>query len=49
MDGHYTAFGRVISGMEHVDAIKRGDEADNGQVSDPDKIVKLQVAADASK
>lgn len=49
LDGQYTAFGRVISGMEHVDAIKRGDEADNGQVSDPDKIVKLQVAADASK
>ena len=46
LDGQYTAFGRVISGMEHVDAIKRGDEASNGQVSDPDKIVKLQVAAD---
>jgi len=47
LDGQYTAFGRVVSGMEHVDAIKRGDEANNGQVSDPDKIVKLQVAADA--
>ncbi|HEX4890446.1 MAG TPA: peptidylprolyl isomerase [Alphaproteobacteria bacterium] len=46
LDGQYTAFGRVVKGMEYVDAIKRGDEADNGQVSDPDKIVKLQVAAD---
>ncbi len=46
LDGQYTAFGRVVSGMEHVDAIKRGDEANNGQVSDPDKILKLQVAAD---
>lgn len=49
LDGQYTAFGRVISGMEHVDAIKRGDEANNGQVSDPDKIVKMQVAADVKK
>ncbi|MFZ5929723.1 MAG: peptidylprolyl isomerase [Pseudomonadota bacterium] len=49
LDGQYTAFGRVISGMEHVDAIKRGDEASNGQVSDPDKIIKMQVAADAKE
>ncbi|MCK9992081.1 MAG: hypothetical protein Dbin4_00601 [Alphaproteobacteria bacterium] len=46
LDGQYTAFGRVVKGMEYVDAIKRGDEADNGQVTNPDKIVKLQVAAD---
>jgi len=49
LDGQYTAFGRVISGMEFVDAIKRGDEASNGQVTDPDKIVKLQVAADVKQ
>ena len=49
LDGQYTAFGRVISGMEHVDAIKRGDDANNGQVTDPDKIVKMQVAADAKE
>ncbi|MEQ1888696.1 MAG: peptidylprolyl isomerase [Alphaproteobacteria bacterium] len=49
LDGQYTAFGRVVSGMEHVDAIKRGDEGDNGQVNDPDKIVKLQVAADVKE
>lgn len=46
LDGQYTAFGRVVEGMEYVDAIKRGDEANNGQVSDPDKIIKMQVAAD---
>ena len=46
LDGQYTAFGRVVSGMEYVDAIKRGDDANNGQVTDPDKIVKMQVAAD---
>ncbi|MSP43984.1 MAG: peptidylprolyl isomerase, partial [Alphaproteobacteria bacterium] len=49
LDGQYTAFGRVIKGMEFVDAIKRGDEANNGQVSNPDKIVKLQVAADVKE
>ncbi len=49
LDGQYTAFGRVISGMEHVDAIKRGEEANNGQVSNPDKIIKMQVAADAKE
>ena len=48
LDGKYTVWGRVASGMEHIDAIKKGDSADNGAVSDPDRIVKMQVAADAS-
>ena len=47
LDGKYTVWGKVVSGMEHVDAIKKGDAADNGTVSDPDRIVKMQVAADA--
>jgi peptidylprolyl isomerase len=47
LDGKYTVWGQVVAGMEHIDAIKRGDEDDNGSVSDPDRIVKLQVAADA--
>jgi len=46
LNGNYTAFGKVISGMEFVDKIKRGT-GDNGMVTDPDVIVKLQVAADA--
>ena len=32
--------------MEFVDHIKKGDPNDNGKVDDPDKIVKMQVAAD---
>ena len=44
LDGQYTAFGRVIEGMQHVDSIKRGDQRQNGKVSDPDRIVRLRVA-----
>jgi peptidylprolyl isomerase len=33
--------------MEYVDRIKKGAPAQNGNVLDPDKIVKMQVAADA--
>jgi len=48
LDRQYTVWGKVVSGMEHVDAIKKGDSARNGTVSDPDKIVKMQMAADAT-
>jgi peptidylprolyl isomerase len=48
LDRQYTVWGKVVSGMEHVDAIKKGDSGRNGSVSDPDKIVKMQVAADAA-
>ena len=46
LNGQYTAFGEVVSGMEFVDKIKKGDRNANGTVVDPDRIVKLQVAAD---
>ncbi len=46
LDGQYTIWGQVVSGMEHVDHIKKGSKSNNGSVSDPDKIVKMQVAAD---
>lgn len=49
LDGKYTIFGQVSSGMEYVDGIKHGDEARNGSVSDPDRIIRMQVAADADK
>jgi peptidylprolyl isomerase len=49
LDGKYTIWGKVVSGMEFVDKIKKGDSNDNGHVTDPDKIVKMQVAADAIK
>jgi peptidylprolyl isomerase len=48
LDGKYTIFGQVTSGMEFVDAIKRGTGA-NGMVVNPDKIVQMQVASDAAK
>jgi peptidylprolyl isomerase len=47
LDGQYTVLGEVVSGMEFVDNIKKGDEANNGMVDGPDKIVSLKVAADA--
>ena len=42
LDNQYTVWGRVTSGMELVDGLKRGEPVKN-----PDKIVKMQVAADA--
>lgn len=48
LDPNYTIFGNVTKGMEFVDHIKKGDQYNNGSVSEPqDKIVKMQVAADA--
>ena len=41
LDRGYTAFGKVIKGMEFVDKIKRGDGA-NGSVENPDKIISLR-------
>ena len=49
LDGQYTIWGEVESGMEFVDKIKKGDAARNGAVTNPDKIIKMQVAADAIK
>lgn len=49
LDGQYTVWGRVIDGMEYVDNIKKGDDFDNGAVTDPDTIVKMVVAADDDK
>ena len=41
LDRNYTAFGKVVRGMELVDSIKRGD-GNNGAVNDPDKIISLR-------
>ncbi len=49
LDGKYTIFGQVTKGMEFVDEIKKGDPDHNGTVANPDRIVKMQVAADAEK
>ena len=42
LNGQYTVYGRVISGMEHVDAIARGEPP-----MDPDRMLSMKVAADA--
>jgi cyclophilin family peptidyl-prolyl cis-trans isomerase len=45
LDRQYTVWGKVVSGMEHVDAIKKGGEHNNGAISgEPDRIVKMRVA-----
>ena len=46
LNGQYTVIGEVVSGMDAVDKIKKGPEANNGTVSNPDRIVHMQVAAD---
>lgn len=46
LNGQYTVIGEVISGMEAVDKIKAGTSANNGAVSNPDKILKMRLAAD---
>ncbi|GGH15845.1 peptidyl-prolyl cis-trans isomerase [Alsobacter metallidurans] len=47
LNGQYTVFGEVTSGMDVVDKIKKGDPNANGLVKSPDKIVSLKLAADA--
>ena len=42
LDRQYTVFGKVISGMEFVDNIKKGDESNNGSVVEPDKIISFK-------
>ena len=42
LDRQYTVFGKVVSGMELVDKIKRGDSNNNGSVKDPDKIISFK-------
>ena len=42
LNGQYTVYGRVISGMEHVDAITRGEPP-----AQPDRMISVKVAADA--
>ena len=45
LNGQYTVWGEVVSGMEYVDMIKRGTGG-NGMVSQPDEIVSVAVIAD---
>ena len=45
LDNQYTVWGRVISGMEFVDKIKKGN-GPNGSVDNPDAMISVRVAAD---
>ena len=45
LDGQYTVWGRVKEGIEFVDLIKRGD-GQNGQVTNPDKIISMKILSD---
>ena len=46
LNGKYTVVGEVVSGMDAVDKLKKG-EGQSGAVTDPDRMIKVQVAADA--
>jgi cyclophilin family peptidyl-prolyl cis-trans isomerase len=46
LNGQYTVVGEVVSGMEAIDRIKKGPQANNGMVTNPDRIVRMQVASD---
>ncbi len=47
LDGQYTIVGKVERGMELVDKIKKGDEAQNGMIAgEPDRMIKVRIAAD---
>ena len=48
LNGQYTVFGKVTSGMDHVDAIKKGSRANNGSIDGvPDTMIKVSLASDA--
>jgi cyclophilin family peptidyl-prolyl cis-trans isomerase len=42
LDRQYTVFGKVLEGMDLVDKIKKGDDSNNGAVSEPDKIISFK-------
>lgn len=47
LDRQYTVWGQVTDGMENVDKIKKGSQAQNGAVTDPDRILTARMATDA--
>lgn len=47
LDGQYTVIGEVVQGMDVVDKLKKASPGSpGGTVTDPDKMVKVQVASD---
>ena len=49
LDGKYTVWGRVVSGMEFVDEIKKAKTGSNGIVTEPDIIISMALAKDVQK
>ena len=47
LDHQYTVWGRVVSGMEIVDKIKKGDQNFNGEVKNPDKMIRVYLASES--
>ncbi|QDZ10100.1 peptidylprolyl isomerase [Devosia ginsengisoli] len=43
LDGQYTVFGKVVSGMEFVDGLEKGPAEQNGAVANPDQIIKAVI------
>ena len=49
LDGQYTVWGKVTSGMAFVDRLARGDARRGGLVANPDRIVRMHVAKDVGQ
>ena len=46
LDGEYTVWGKVTKGMEFVGKLKRGSRANNGLVDEPDRMLRVRIAAE---
>jgi cyclophilin family peptidyl-prolyl cis-trans isomerase len=46
LNGQYTVVGEVVSGMDVVDKIKKGNPNDNGAVTAPDRMLTVRVGTD---
>jgi len=49
LDGQYTAFGRVLSGMEFVDQVKQGSKINDGVVDSPDHIISMKLGGNLNQ
>ena len=49
LNGQYTVWGQVVSGMEAVDKVKAGTQQNNGEVTNPTRIIHMRVAADVKE
>ena len=47
LDGQYTVFGEVVSGMDVIDKVKAGTQENNGAVDNPDKMITLRLAGES--